>query len=66
MSRVGCVLLQCLGIPARIIYTVNLSKAYNGHVVVEDFYENHYGICDFLYDVLAYKGRPLSVIDIKK
>lgn len=64
MSRVGCVLLQCLGIPARIVHIVNLSKAYNGHVVVEAFYENCYGICDFVYDVLAYKDKPLSALEL--
>lgn len=60
MSRVGCVLLQCLGIPARIVHLVDLNKAYNGHVVCEAFYEGSYGICDFIYGVLCYEERPLS------
>ena len=39
MARVGAVLLQCLGIPCRIIHLANLEKAYNGHVVGEAYYE---------------------------
>lgn len=34
MARVGAVLLDCLGIPSRIVHLANLNKAYNGHVVV--------------------------------
>ena len=33
MARVGAVLLQCLGIPCRMLYLANPGKAYNGHVV---------------------------------
>ncbi|MEG2868919.1 MAG: hypothetical protein RR894_14360, partial [Terrisporobacter sp.] len=32
MARLGCVLLQCNNIPARIVHIVNTKKAYHGHV----------------------------------
>lgn len=60
MSRVGAVLLACNGIPARIIHLVNLNKAYNGHVVVEAYYEGKYGVCDFLYGYNFYSKEPLD------
>ena len=63
ISRVGAVLLQCLGIPSRIIHLVNKQKAYNGHVVVEAFYENKFGIVDFLYGYIFYDQVPLSALD---
>lgn len=60
MARVGCVLLQCNDIPTRIVHTVNIEKAYNGHVVCEAFFENGYGVCDFIYGVLGYDETPIS------
>lgn len=64
MARVGCVLLQCLGIPCRMLELVNLKRAYNGHVACEAFYEGQYGVADFLYGYLFYDRRPLSAYDI--
>lgn len=64
MARVGAVLLQCNGIPARIVHLVNVNKAYNGHVVNEAFYEGKYGVCDFLYGYSFYDERPLDAYDL--
>lgn len=64
MARVGAVLLQCNGIPARIVHLVNLEKAYNGHVVTEAFYEGKYGVGDFLYGYSFYDKRPLDAYDL--
>lgn len=64
LARVGAVLLQCNDIPARIVHLANLNKAYNGHVVVEAYYEGKYGICDFLYGYCFYDGRPLDAYDL--
>lgn len=60
MARVGTVLLQCLGIPCRILHIVDLDKAYNGHVVGEAYYENHWGVVDFIYGYQFYDEFPLS------
>lgn len=43
---------------------VNLNRAYNGHVVVEAYYEGKYGICDFIYGYLLYNGRPLDAAEL--
>lgn len=60
MSRVVVVLLNCLNIPARIIHLANPLKAYNGHVVVEAFYEGKYGVIDPIYGYCFYKEKPLD------
>lgn len=64
LARVGAVLLQCNGIPARIIHLANLNKAYHGHVVTEAYYEGKYGVCDFLYGYCFYDGQPLDAYDL--
>ncbi len=64
MARVGVVLLLCNGIPARIVYLANPSKAYNGHVVVEAYYEGKYGVCDFIYGYCFNDGKPLDVYEL--
>ena len=66
MARVGTVLLQCLGIPCRIIHLANIKKAYNGHVLGEAFYEEKYGLVDFIYGYQFYSDQPLSALDIQK
>jgi len=65
MARVGVVLLNCNGIPARIINLVNYERAYNGHVVVEAFYEEKYGVCDFIYGYCFYDKKPLDAYELK-
>lgn len=64
MARVGAVLLQCLGIPCRIVHLADLSKAYYGHVVGEAYYEGHWGAVDFIYGYQFLSGRPASAYDI--
>ncbi len=64
MARVGAVLLECMGIPARIVHLANLSRAYNGHVVVEAYYEGKYGVCDFISGYLLYNSRPLDAAEL--
>ena len=60
LARVAIVLLNCLGIPARMVNLVNVEKAYNGHVVVEAFYEGKYGVIDPLYGYCFYEGKPVD------
>ncbi|MCI8351342.1 MAG: hypothetical protein HFJ86_09295 [Oscillospiraceae bacterium] len=64
ISRVGCVVLQCLGVPARIVHLANLERAYNGHVMVEAYYEGKYGLVDFLYGLVFYENGPVSAWDV--
>lgn len=46
IARVACILLQIAGLPSRILITANTKFAYCGHVVVEVFYENKWGVTD--------------------
>lgn len=64
MARVGAVLLQCLGIPCRLLHLVNLNKAYHGHVVGEAYYEGSYGVVDFIYGYQFYEDSPISARDV--
>lgn len=66
MARLGAVLLMCLGIPARILILANRQKAYHGHVVTEAFYEEHWGVVDFLYGCRFYQGHPLNGWELKR
>ena len=65
LARVGAVLLACNDISARIVHLVNPYKAYNGHVVVEAYYEGKYGICDFVYGYCFYNKEPLDAHTLK-
>ncbi len=65
MARVGCILLQCNNIPARIVHLANITKAYNGHVVCEAFLDGGYAMCDFIYGVFGYDDIPLSSWQMK-
>ncbi len=48
LARVGLVLLNCLGIPARILHLANVERPYWGHVVVEAFCDGSWAVCDFV------------------
>jgi len=65
MARVGVVLLMCNGIPARMVTLVNPQRAYNGHVVVEAFYEGKYGVCDYIYGYCFHDGKPLDAYELQ-
>lgn len=60
MARVGVALLNCCGVPARILHAVNPQAAYNGHVLTEAFYEGKFGVCDFLHGLRFHDGAPLD------
>lgn len=66
ISRVGAALLQCLGIPTRIVILVNSHKAYHGHQVVEAYVDGTYVMCDFLYSVIGKLDQYYSVYDLLK
>lgn len=66
ISRVAAVILDCLSIPCRILHLANINKAYNGHVLVEAFYENKWGVIDPLYGYLFYKDKPIDAYQLLK
>jgi len=64
ITRVGSALLQCLGIPCRMVSLVNTKKAYHGHQVCEAIMDQSFLLCDFTYGVVGYIDKPYSVNDI--
>ncbi|MGI6713920.1 MAG: hypothetical protein ACOX3K_02535 [Bacilli bacterium] len=66
LSRVGVTLLQCLELPARLVYLTDINLAYHGHTVVEVFYEGKYGVLDFLHGYSFYGKDPLNAWDLLK
>ncbi len=66
MARAGAVLLQCLGIPCRIVHLANPERAYNGHELGEAYYEGKYALADFIYGYQMYSDRPVSAWDIRQ
>lgn len=66
MARVAVVLLNCLTIPARILYLANVEKAYNGHVIVEAFYEGKWGVIDPIYGYSFYEREPLDAYTLMR
>jgi RimJ/RimL family protein N-acetyltransferase len=64
ISRVGCALLQCLGIPSRLVYIADKSKAYHGHMVCEAYINYKYILCDFTYGVYGDLDKKHSVYDL--
>lgn len=64
MARVAAVLLDCLDIPSRVVHLVNYETAYNGHVVIEAFYEEKYGVADPIYGYCFYNNKPLDAYEL--
>lgn len=57
VARVGCVLCQVAGIPARIVYLIDTEKAYSGHVIMEVYREEGWGGVDPMTNVV-YRHSP--------
>ena len=64
ISRVGCVLLQCLEIPCRMVIFANKRVAYNGHMACEAFINDKFTLCDFLYGVSAIDSQSKTVVEL--
>lgn len=60
MARVAVVLLECIGIPARVLYLADPEEAYHGHAAVEAFYNGKYGAVDPIYGYAFYDEAPLD------
>lgn len=60
MARLAIVILDCIGIPSRFIFIANPYKAYHGHVLLEAYYENTWGLVDPLNGYIFYNDKPVS------
>jgi hypothetical protein len=62
VARVGCVLCQIAGFPARIVHLFDIKRAYSGHVIIEVYRNKVWGAVDSLTNVIYRDsmGKPVS------
>ena len=68
LARVGCVLCQVAGLPARIVYLFNTTAAYSGHAIVEVLRQGRWGCVDVVHGVVYRHedGMPASTWDLQR
>lgn len=68
LSRVGCVLCQVAGLPARLVYLFNTEAAYSGHVIVEVLRQGRWGCVDVVNGVIYrhQDGTPASTWNLQR
>lgn len=64
LARLAAVILDCLGMTSRFVFVANPNKAYHGHVLIEVFYNDSWGVVDPLYGYVFYDNTPISAKDI--
>ena len=64
LARLAAVILDCLGMTSRFVFVANPDKAYHGHVLIEVYYNNSWGVVDPLYGYVFYDNTPISAKDI--
>jgi len=62
LARVGCVLCQVAGFPARLVISADTQKAYSGHVIIEVYRAGVWGAVDPTTVVVYHhpEGKPAS------
>jgi len=62
LARVGCVLCQVAGFPARLVTLADTQKAYSGHAIIEVYRAGVWGAVDPITDVVYCHpgGKPAS------
>ncbi len=68
LSRVGCVLCQVAGLPARLVGLFNTAAAYSGHVIVEVLRQGRWGCVDVVNGVVYRHdgGAPASAWELQR
>ena len=66
LARVGCVLFQVAGFPARLVILADTEKAYSGHMIVEVCRAEVWGAVDTTTNVVYRHpgGKPASTWDL--
>lgn len=66
LARVGCVLCQVAGLPARIVYLADTSQAYSGHAIIEAYRDGVWGAADVTSGVVyrSREGKPVSTWEL--
>ncbi len=67
LARVGCVLCQVAGLPARLVYLFNTTAAYSGHAIVEVLRWGCWGCVDVVHGVVYRHedGMPASTWELQ-
>ena len=64
LARLAAVILDCIGLTSRFVFVANPNKAYHGHVLLEVYYNNSWGVVDPLYGYVFYDKKPTSAKEI--
>jgi hypothetical protein len=66
VARSACLLAQCGGIPARLVYLVNLIDPYSGHSIIEACRDGYWGAVDTSTAILYRhpEGTPATTWDL--
>lgn len=64
LARLAAVILDCIGLTSRFVFVANPTKAYHGHVLLEVYYNDSWGIVDPLYGYIFYDNKPISAKEI--
>lgn len=66
VARVGCILCQVAGFPARLVYLADTQRPYSGHVIIEVYRGDAWGAADPTTAVVYRHpdGRPASAWDL--
>ena len=66
VARVGCVLCQTAGLPSRLVNLFDTAQAYSGHVVIETYRQERWGVIDTNTGVVYRHedGRPASAWEL--
>lgn len=64
LARLAAVILDCIGLISRFIFVANPNKAYHGHVLLEVYYNNYWGVVDPLYGYIFFDSKPISAKEI--
>jgi len=67
VARVGCVLFQIAGLPARMVYLSDTGQAYSGHAITEVYRSGVWGaVCPETNVIYRHRdGRPASTWELK-
>jgi len=68
LARVGCVLCQVAGFPARLVMLADTRKAYSGHAIIEAHQTANWGAVDTATGIVYRHigGKPASTWDLMK
>ena len=64
LTRLAAVILDCIGLTSRFVFVANPYKAYHGHVLLEVYYNDSWGVIDPLYGYIFFDSKPISAKDI--